>query len=481
MVENIENPPPAPAPDYPPENDFDIQAFTSGILGELAKHYPVLFGPAGVAVDIAKSDLKGNIALMSMLSECILAAEKYGLEFLVPILKVIIQAVGTLMGPGMDALGELTSTYVKQLVDSQSATQRGDVNNPHPKLQSAAAGVFDSILAPLAGLYGAHNPQNAGAGEANAQFALGSIVNIHLATWMVNIISNITGFGALKWINSFDETITSALNSRSLGRVAMKPYLTKFMADPLTRDLNTALPLDKLSVSTLMKSYIRGSLTREGLVKGMRGLGYDEGVTEQVLVDTVKHLSIDELVWLVNRGAWTKEQAWDDLKQQGYPEPYCPVIFEFAQSALQRSIWRGIASDLVTAIGNHQIDQETARHILANSELSDDEVQAYMTRAALQAEIPKRISYSQVKQLYAESLVDLDYVLTWLKEEQYADQEADLLVLLEFTKHEDRVKREAELAERRRVAADEKRKADALLAITQAARAAKYGIPWPPP
>jgi hypothetical protein len=478
----VTNPPPPEAPEYPPENNFDPQAFTNQIAQTL-QDKGVL--PTDWKDALAKA-ANPMMTLLTWIADrggaaMLLMVFKQLLEQGEPLIKQLVTLVGAFMTPAMKVLGDLTGMYTGQLVAGQATVQRGDVNNPHPKMETVAAGMFDSILAPLAGLVGARNPQDAGAGQANAQFAMGSIVNIHLATWMINIISNVTGMGALKWINSFDDVITTAINSRSMGRIAMKPYLTKFMADPLTRDLNVALPLDKLSSASLMKSYIRGAITREALVNGMRGLGFDEGVTEQVLVDTVKHLGLDELVWLVNRGAWTKEQAWDDLKQQGYPDPYAPVIFEYAQSALQRSIWRGIASDLVTAIGNHQIDQLNARHILENSELSPDEVNAYMTRGALQAETPKRISYSQLKQLYAESLIDLDRVLVWLEEENYSAQDADLLVLLEFTKHEDRVQRAADLAERRRVADEDARRAKVLLELSQAARAAKYGIPWPPP
>ena len=478
----VENPIPPEAPDYPPENTFDPQAFT----GEVAKKLQDM--------GIMPKDWKemADLAAGPLMWFCTWLAKSGGTELLIlifksilekgePLAKALVEVVGEFMTPAMKVLGELTSVYTNQLVAGQSAIQPGDVNSPHPKLESVAAGMFDSILAPLSGIYGAKNPQSAGAGEANAQFALGSIVNIHLATWMMNIISNITGLGALKFINSFDETITSAINSRSLGRVAMKPYLTKFMADPLTRDLNVRLPMDKLSSSSLMRSYIRGSITREALVSGMRGLGFDEGVTEQVLVDTIKMLSLDEMVWLVNRGAWTKEIAWDMLKQEGYPEQYCPVVFEYAQSSLCRSIWRGIASDLVSAVQDHKIEPTDMQNLLQNAELTEDEVRAYVGRATLLRDFPTRISYSQLKQLYSESLIDLDYVLDWLTKERYSPTDADLLVLLEFTKHEDRVQRAKDLAERRRIADEEARRAKVLLDLSQAARAAKYGIPWPPP
>lgn len=476
------NPPTPPeAPEYPPENAFDILSMTQQVL-KAAHEVGIVKLGAGVKTSLEPGWLlKELMAGLETGAGGFASFEKFLRENVTPILKVLLKVVLIILQPGMELGATMTNEYVKAFVGSLGIVARGARGELSTEPPASAQGLYDRILAPLAGISGAANPQNSGAGEINAQYALGSIVAIHLNSWIINIISNVTGIGVLKFINSFDNVITGGLNARGLGRVAMKPYLTKFMADPLTRDLNVRLPLDKLSAATLMKSYIRGSLTREGLVNGMRGLGYDEGVTEQILMDTVKHLGLDEIVYLVKTGAWTKEMAWDDLKQQGYPEPYCPVILEYAMSAIQRSTWRGIASDLVTAMGNHQIDNTLARQILSKSELTDDEVQAYMTRGALQAEMPKRISYSQLRQLYAESLVDLDYVLQWLHDEQYSDSDADLLALLEFTKKQDRNDMKAILADRRRVAAEAKKKADALLVIAQAIRAAKYGIPWPPP
>lgn len=478
----VTNPPtPVEAPEYPPENAFDIQSFANQVLKVC--HDAGLLQPSGAAkVGFDPGWLiKEILAGLETGAEGFASFEKFLLTIVTPILKVLLKVVLAILQPGMDLGATMTNEYVKAFVGSLGIVARGASGQLSTEPPASAQGLYDRILAPLAGISGAVNPQNSGAGEKNAQYALGSIVAIHLTTWVINIISNVTGIGVLKFINSFDNVITGGMNARGLGRVAMKPYLTKFMADPLTRDLNVRLPLDKLSAATLMKSYIRGSLTRDGLVSGMRGLGFDEGVTEQVLMDTVKHLGMSELVWLVNSGAWTKEMAWDDLKQQGYPEQYCPVVFAYAQTSLQRSILHAMADDLVSAVKNHTITGSDLKNLLAPTDLTQNEVDMYATRANILEGIYNRLSLSQVKSLFAESLVDLDYVLNFLEAEGYSPTDADLLALLEFTKKEDRNQRIADLAERRRVAAEAKKKSDALLAISQATRAAKYGIPWPPP
>lgn len=442
------------APEYPPENAFDIQSFTAQMVKAL-RDQKVPGADADTQSNIlVDSAMKTLAALFSLIPDILKLGGASLVVSVETILKVLIEVAGVVLQPGMDVLGDLTRLYVGQFVTGQTEIRRGEAT-AHPEgLKPAAAGMFDSILAPMAGLYGAKNPAVPGAGEINSQFALGSIISIHLSTWMINIMSNLTGIGVLKFINSFDDVITTAINSRSLGRIALKPYLSKFMAEPLDRDLNRRLPLDQFSPSTLVKSYLRGAITRQHFIAKMREKGYAEEVAEQLLLDTAKMLPMDALVYLVRTGKWTEDQALEHLKQQGYPEQLAPTVFYLAINDLVFSQMRGVASDLVSARGDRRIDNETMRHILGQLELTEDEISIMATRGAIQAELPKRLSLSQVNSLFQEGLVDLDYVLTFLAEEGYSSQDADLLALLEFTKKDEREKRAAEIAARRRAQAD---------------------------
>ncbi len=466
MVEEIQPTPPLEALDVPPANAFDFASFMSTAV-DVAKTKGVL-NAAGRVTTASEPGwlLKELIAFIAANGELFTAGFASLLAIFRPLLEQLVRSAGTMMAPGMDILGNLTNIYVGQFVNQQTGISRGH-EDPHPGgMKPAAVGLFDTILAPLAGLYGARNPKAAGAGQVNSQFALGSIISLHLSTWMVNIISNLTGLGALKWINSFDDVITGSLNSRSLGRIAMKPYLMKFMADPLERDLNQALPLKVGSPSNLLKGYIRGAISRDELVSKMRGLGFDEAVTEDLLLDTARLFPIDAVAYLVNTEKWTEDQGVSHLKMMGYPEDIAPVVLQLERTSFERAQMRSLASQLVTARGDRLLDNETLRHLLRQLDFTQDEINVLALRGATIAELPKRLTFAQLNAAYRAGVVDLNRINVWLIEEGYAPEDADVIVLTEFTEKADRDAVKARIAGARRVAAEEK-------AARAAARAAE--------
>ena len=483
----VENPPPPEAPEYPPENAFDIQSFVNGAVKALREQKVAAVDVDAASTKDADAFIKSLAWLLDSKGDILAKAVQTIREMAETEAKVGIDLLVGLTEPLRATLGDLTKTYVRDLVQGQGELSRVLGGSP-AGLHEDAAGMFQTLVKPLLGLdKGAADPRDEGAGQANAQYTLGSIIQIHLSTWIMDMIGSMLGtlceglpLSPFKWIHSFDRVITQTMNARSVNRIAIRPYLEKYIKDPLTRDLNINLPLDSGSPSSLIKAYIRGGLSREALIYKLRGQGFNESVTEQLLLDNIKMISTEAVAWLVNRDIWSEDQALEYLEQQGYPAMLAPVILALERTSLQRTVWRGIASDLISAVQNHDIEPRDMQGLLENSEFTEDEVRTFMTRATILRDTPTRISYSQLKQLYAESLVDLDYVLDWLHKERYSDDDADRLCLLEFTKHEDRTQRASELAERRRVAEDDRRKAKALLEISQAQRAAKYGIPWPP-
>ena len=451
-------PPPEPAPEYPPANDFDIASFTETVVQVLQKHH--VPGADALATAQSLADAFARILAMGVnVSGDVLAAVFASLlEIWRPVLEALVKAAVVVMEPGMEVLGGLTSVYAQQFTKGQEQIKAGSPDSPRPTLQPVAAGMFDSILAPVAHLTTGANPAQVGAGEVNSKYILGSIISLHLSTWMVNIISNLTGLGALKFINSFDDVILAALSTRSLSRAAFKGYITKFVGDPLERDLNLKLPLDSFGPSTLVKTFLRGGLTRDQLVQKMRGKGYAENITEQLLLDTAKMLPLDAVAYLVNNEAWTERQGLEHLEQQGYPNELAPTVLYLSRNDLIFSQYRSLANSLVAARGDRQFSNELLREMLADLGFTQNEVNAFALRGAMLAELPKRLSLAQVKELYKESLVDLNYVHLFLKDEGYSEDDTDLLELLEFTKKDERdarIRAQAEAKRHREEAAAE--------------------------
>lgn len=442
------------AMDVPPENAFDINTFVAGSLEAIKAKWPILLGPAGIAVDIWQSKGKGDAAFFSSLGLLIKKCLEEAPEALTPILQIVVQIAVQLLKPGTQILGQLTNSYILALRGEGDAKSPAGLPVPGGPGHDPSAAVFDQIMAPLLGMLTPSNPEASGAGENNSQHILGTLIHIHLMTWMVNVISNLTGVGVFKWINSFDEAITSGISARGFSRLATKPYLMKYVVDPLTGDLNRKWPTESGTPSTLLKTYMRGGITREELLGKLRGKGFKEEVVEQLLLDTVRLYTFDELAHLYRYDKLTVDDVVKYAAQIGYPDRLVPPLLGLYELDLIESQHKTIASDLVQAMGDHRIDNETARHIFASLDFSDAEVNAYILRGAMLAELPKRLSLSQVRELYNESLVDAEYVLDFLKAEQYADSDADLLFLLLFTKKDQREHQRGILSARRRVQAE---------------------------
>jgi len=466
-----------PAEEPPPENAFDIQSFTQQILGVLQAQG---FAP--------KADAEGHLTQASVFD-----SEKAGLFFRIlghlvkdapeilqkllegalgvftPLLKALVTTATGILQPGMTVLGDLTGAYVRQVAGTGLEKSPAGLSVPGGPAKDATSVVFDQIMAPLLGLLTPSSPGKVGAGEENAQHILGTIISLHLSTWMVNIISNLTGLGVLKWINSFDDAITSGISARGFSRMATRPYLDTFVVTPAKKDLNRRYPLALGGVSALLKRYTQGRMTGEELKFALRGQGYDDETVGDLLLESLKLYSVDDLVYLMDGGVYGFDDAVEALKQQGYPE-------NVARTKLAKPYWdrvdaqyRSLASSLVAAFIDRRIDNTTVRYLLQRAGFDQEEINAMVARGATLQEIPTRLSLAQVRDLYNEGVEDLAFVQGFLQDEGYSPDDVDRLVLLYFTKEKERDARKAALADAKRNRAEEQAAKDkATLAAQQA-------------
>jgi hypothetical protein len=447
-----------PAEEPPPENAFDVESFTQQILGVLQEQG---FAPKADAeghltqasvFDSEKAALffriLGHLAkdLPEILQKCV----QGGAEIWMPVLKALVTLATGLLKPGMDVLGVLTHEYVTQVAGQGLEKSPAGLSVPGGPAKDATGFVFDQIMAPLLGLLTPSSPGRVGAGEENAQHILGTIISLHLSTWMVNILSNLTGLGFLKWINSFDDAITAGISARGFSRMATRPYLDKFVVTPAARDLNLRYPLEIGSVAGLLKRYVRGNMAPEELKAALRGKGYDDETVADLLLDALKLFSVDDLVYLMDEGLYDWTDAVDALKQQGYPEMVAKTKLAKPYYDLVDAQYRSLASSLVAATIDRRLDTETLRYLLSKMVFSQEEINAMVARAATLVELNTRLSLAQVRELYSEGVEDLAFVQSFLESEGYSYEDRDRLVLLYFTKKEERDAAKAAQADARR-------------------------------
>jgi hypothetical protein len=457
MVENIA-PEYPPAEEPPPENAFDIQSFINQLWGGVAE------AGLGPKVDasgrVSKASIFGveKVDTTLRILGYLLALSPEILQKMVeavagmaqPFLKALVTGVTGILQPCMRTLGDLTGAYVRQVAGTGLEKSAAGLPVPGGPAKDATSVVFDQIMAPLLGLLTPSSPGKVGAGEENAQHILGTIISIHLSTWMVNIISNLTGLGALKWINSFDDAITSGISARGFSRMATRPYLETYVVQPAKKDLNRRYPLEVGSVGGLLTRYVRGYMTADEVKFALRGKGFDDETVADLMLEYVKLFSVDDLVYLLDLQVYSFDDAVEALKQQGYPENVAKTKLQKPYFDRVDAQYRSLASALVNAAINRQIDTVELRTFLKTARFDDDEIQAMVVRAATLREVPTRLSLGQVRELYNEGVEDLAFVEGFLHDEGYSPDDVDRLILLYFTKKEERDARRAAQADARR-------------------------------
>ena len=148
------------------------------------------------------------------------------------------------------------------------------------------------------------------------------------------------------------------------------------------------------------------------------------------------------------------------------------------------------ADKLGSYVGKGILDDQTYNDILTSWGFTAEEAASYRNLYTIDREFTVRLTYTQVKDLYAQGIVDLDFVQQYLTDNHNAPSNIDLLILLDFTAKDQLDARKAALGATARVQSvkeaaqaaaatykGEQALADALnaQAAAKAALAAKYG------
>jgi hypothetical protein len=447
-----------PAPDVPPNNNFDPMQFWSALVGAAQQAGVPGATQSGTSDAGLETYAKELAALGDTIWSWVTSVAKKGETEAIKCMLEAIVVMEAILQPGRDAVGQLAAQYVSLFAADQRANSPNAGTPGASSVGTAAQAAFDAIMKPIGLLGGGANPANPGVGQANAEFVLGSLVNLHLNTWMVDVLHKMTGLGIFEWFHSFDEAIVGAMNTRGMARLAMKPFLNIFMQQPLTRDLNAAYPIAHGSSGGIVKDYLRGALTASQLQEKLSELGYGPDIVAQLLLDTQKTLSLEDVAWLVNFGSWTGQAAVSYLQQLGYSQSDASVVLYRTQFKLLDSIHLDTARAIVEQVKKRAIDPDSAQSLLNTLGFTQLEVQAFLNLATVelvpgpsgpgkQPKVPKPgpfISYGEVVRAYEAGILSLDDVSDYLDGRGYSDDDIQTLILLDFTKADQRALKLAE-------------------------------------
>ena len=409
---------------------------------------------------VAAAPFLGPLAIPSIvawfvkaLTKVLADMETEAVAEIAPVVGLLVQSVVKLLLPVAGFMGDLSGQYVQMIAGGLGTAKGGDAANAGAAAGIAAGYAYDHIVAPLALITSNSDPSKAGTGLANVQKTLGGIVSAHLITWVVNVISNLTGVGALKFINSFNEVITSALNARSMSRLCMKPYMDTFITKPSTNELNSMFALNHGSAAGIIKEYLRGGLTADAMRVELRKLGYNDDVVAQLLMDTAKELTLTDISYLVRSKSWTEDQALTYLYNTGWDALAANVALFRETNALVFDLQKRTADALGSHYAKRELREPEFRDTLGALGFTDAETDAYVVLYGVELEFFTQLTYTQVIQLFNESLISLSDVQDFLTLKGNSPESIDLLLLLDFTAADQRQARKAALGAAARLAA----------------------------
>jgi len=419
-----------------------LETATAHILADLQANQDKLRDPATAVA-----------WFISEITNFLLKLEKSAIPELQPVFQALVEAVTTLLLPVAGMAGSLSSTFVAMLAGAIGKGAGGAGEQAGAAAGVAGQYAYDNICAPMAGITGATDPTTAGAGLANTQRTLGGIVQLHLVTWVVNLLSNLTGVGALKFMNSFTEVMTSALNVRGMSRLCMKPYMDTMITKPATHEMNALWPLNLTSEASIVKAYLRGAYTSDQYRAKMRAEGYDDTWATQALLDASKELTLTEVCYLVRNGSWQLADATQYLVNTGYDSKAAPIALANELNSLVLELNKRQADALGAHFALGELTTDEYQAVLAKLGFTEFEQIAYTNLYAVEQEFTKPLTYSQLIALYKGSLVDIDFVRTWMLTNGNSPDDADLLILLDFTAADQQQARKAALGAAARLAA----------------------------
>jgi len=446
---------PLPAADVPPVNSFSPTTDMNDSLNFLKAHTPDL-----------KDVVKAASGVEDLFAELLLFIVKIVGELWIKLLGILVplqvdynnalEALHKAELPiGVPAARDMIADQLAIILGSMGPNQVANYTIPGSDIIAEGEALFTSLIKPFELFSGTTDIRQVGSGIENAEFLLKKAMQLSLAEYTIDSMSNLIGFGWVKALQPMLGFIDRAVNPSNVTRQAMEQGYSFLMKTPIQRDLNHLYPIKDLGVTAISKLYIRGAIDEQTYFNKCLDSGLDNAQAQQLILETAKLLSPGQLGDLLTHGFITEDDMLQQLKQQGYPDWQANALIYWQTHERFFSIQERVGNEAVTAWKKGNIDQTQLESLLPYLGFTADEIALLEIEGTftLNATDQKSLSESQVKSLFEANLVDLDYVINFFTQEGYAPEDVTRLILLNFVKAEERAAKAALLDARMRVLA----------------------------
>lgn len=375
------------------------------------------------------------------------------------------------------AFGQLAATAVEDLfgvsVDPRAVGGRGN----RGARTAAAASIGSGILR---GLFSGGEVTGGGAlqpSKAGAEQFLTTVTQLALEGWLEGWLVEALSVGQLEKFADLDDIMAQVLGLGRLSRRVMGPAAEVLVTTPFEWLMYKAYRPKLLSTGEAVRQVIRGRKDRAWLTEELGRQGYSEERIEALLSAQQKFLDVADLDYLVSHRRWTREQAIQHLRDQGYTAEIASTLLALEEDRRLDGFRRQFAEEASARYVARDIGRDQFQRILQTSGLPERDQRMMDLVAGLRRELRfKQLTAGEVEQAVKRGILTLDEYRAYLLEAPYTLRDAQVLELLLLTE----IRTEAEASEARKqlakIQAEARRQREAELARRreEAARLAEF-------
>lgn len=423
----------------PSDNGPDVPVVTTPDQKQLGKSHGEGLVDSGFIGAFWKSFWCGFTEGLKVLITTLAGGFDFILALIVPMITAG-QGIGT--GGFYDLVAAILSDLLGVEVSSDSLQEAHAKRGTIGAMQAAGGDFFNVLANELLG-----KSQNAEAGEGlgglpgvqgtpltpeqgieAAKSFLGFVLSFSVRQGNVAVLTDALSVHLLGQIREYGEMMASNLGLSRLARMAMKPFMTTLVANPLQEGLNRQYRPHSMDGKQLAGAFIRGEIDRSDYADRLRGQGYKEGDIELLISDTYNRLPFESVFLLHENGIITDSDLNARIAALGFNTSDIGLMIQARQYGAVQGADRKYAEILADHLFDGLISQGDYDDQIARLRIPKLETDA-LTRNAVARKNHKHktLSLGFLKRAYLDASITLDEYIAHALALGYSQEDVDLL------------------------------------------------------
>lgn len=234
---------------------------------------------------------------------------------------------------------------------------------------------------------------------------------------------------------AYGEKMERTLSLGRLARQAFMPLIKVMVADPLTRQLNSAYTPKQLSEAQYVKAFVRGDIDAATLQQNLAELGYPQNWQAALIAENTKAAGLHEVVNYTRATAPGSGVPTGALQVDGYSPTNAQVVWTAAMEALIDPLRKQDLAVITHQLRSGEIDLQTAQTILGTFSLFPQEAAYYNQIWQQILSFPRRrLSEGQMEKAFLDGVIDMTAMQTYWASVGYSLQDQQTLNLMLLVK-----------------------------------------------